>query len=127
MRGVLYPGYDFVTNFNKKSLTQVLLCARLSGLTDYYIDENAYDSYGNRLEDMSVLAVRDAASQKFEIHKFFQYNNELSLRLEENLKKNGILPKDYTPWTHDLPLYLGCEKELSPGKELKYYPRRKKT
>jgi len=123
MRSSFYPKYDFITNFNKEALAHILICVRLSGLNEYSIDERAYDRRGELLPNMSALVAKNVRSQEFELHKFFRYHEELTQRLIDIYKRNGLLPQDYSLWMQEYDLYLGCEDKLFPKDKIKYTER----
>lgn len=117
-----YNDYELITNFTKECELQILLSIELSGLMEYCIRE-AYDRCGNPRPDMFALIVKKGSNQDFEIHKFFQYNAEFSLRYEEILKKNGFFSSDYKSWTSNFEIAIGYETTHETG-EIKYFPRK---
>ena len=121
MRDDFYSGYHFVTNIKKNRLLHSRVCLELAGVENYLICEDAYDNYGNKRDDLYAIVVKDKESQDMSLHRFFQYSELLSCRMEDILKRNGILPSAYMPWKDGYEIVLGSDMELCPDADLVYY------
>ena len=82
----------------------------------YYIFDEAYDIYGNKMDDAYAVYLRSEDHKKY-FFDMIDSSYEIKRRYKEYLRKKGYDVDGY--YTPDF--YLGCEKHLKLKKRNPFY------